>query len=116
MLVCYVGFYGEKHRPCQTLSSTRSEKKEKSMCKDGRGGEGNLSPRIQRVWIHGEDDATDRKYICSRLKNSSKEAALLLHKASVSAAPSLNHRSKPRPLNAVNKLKLSAVRRALFHQ
>lgn len=114
MLVCYVGFYGEKHRPCQTLSSTRSEKKGEKHVQGragGRGGEGNLSPRIQRVWIHGEDDTTDRKYICSR-----KEAALLLHKASVSVAPSLNHRSKPRLLNAVNKLKLSAVRRALFHQ
>lgn len=45
VLVCYVGFYGEKHRPCQTLSSTRSEKKgEKHV--QGRGGGG-----AREIWV-----------------------------------------------------------------
>lgn len=40
MLVCYVGFYGEKHRPCQTLSSTRSEKKGEKHVQGRAGGAG----------------------------------------------------------------------------
>lgn len=38
VLVCYVGFYGEKYRPCQTPSSTRNKKK--SMRKDREGDDG----------------------------------------------------------------------------
>lgn len=80
--VCYVGFYGEKHGTCQTLSPTRNN--EKNVCRDeerggnvvmvkGRGGGGAI-PRIQRVWNHRARHNT-RRYICSWLKQWSQDGA-----------------------------------------
>lgn len=76
-LVCYVGFYGEKQRLCQTWLVQGIKKKE-SMCRDrewgGGGGwrdnKGNSIPRILRVWNHREKDSTDTKYMCSEAKTA----------------------------------------------
>ena len=62
----------EKNRAHARLKVVQGIKKKKHA--QGRGGgrrqgnEGNLIPRIWRVWNHREQDTTDRKYMCCRPK------------------------------------------------
>lgn len=66
-LVCYVGFYGEKHSPCQTPSSTRKKKN-----KDGEGMAAGLWGKLDSKNSEGVESQRarhDRQYVCSKAKS-----------------------------------------------
>lgn len=85
-LVCYVGFYGEKHRPCQTWLVHGIKKKKKACAGTGvgwawgwRDNKGNSIPRILRVWNRREKDAADTKSMCIEAKTAT-EASFVSHR------------------------------------
>lgn len=80
-LDCYVGFYGEKQRPCQTPSSTRNEKKEKQVQRWDE--EGDAAGAKRETWFQefrgcglagSKTQQTERAMQCEKKKKQRTES------------------------------------------
>lgn len=79
-LDCYVGFYGEKQRPCQTPSSTRNEKKEKQVQRWDE--EGDAAGAKRETWFQefrgcglagSKTQQTERAMQCEKKKTKNRK-------------------------------------------